>query len=567
MRKGLLITLGRPRASTVARRNSIVTTYFGTPGNDIITGTNSPDILYGYPEGTLPENEVGDDILRGGGGNDDIHGGGGNDTLFGDDGGDDLYGGDGDDVLHGGRGNDHFDGGTGNDVFVLTDALMDTFRGGLGLDTIRLDDFVSYQRFILDIEASVEMLDLGAFTLTGTQYADTFDFSGLVSINYNGRTIDLGSGDNVFIGHAGADVVKGGHDDDTFHGAAGNDIFSGGGGNDTFDGGSGDDTFLISGSASDLFLGGEGLDTVRVESAATRYRLILDSTAGVEVLDRAGLALNGTATADIFDLSGLTRFLNSGPIIDLGFGNDLYIGFNGADKVAGGGGNDTLRGGGGNDRLDGGLGADRLEGGTGNDTYVVDNRNDKVVERAGGGSDTVLASIDHTLASNTEKLTLTGSGDIAGNGNGLANAITGNGGRNTLDGAAGNDVLKGGGGADRLVGGLGSDDLYGGSGKDLFVFETIRDSTIPAAGRDTIFDFAKGDRIDLRTLDAKTGTAKNDAFTFIGTTGFSKSAGELRFEKKASDIYLYGDVNGDGKADFAIHIDNISSLGKADFLL
>ena len=118
-----------------------------------------------------------------------------------------------------------------------------------------------------------------------------------------------------------------------------------------------------------------------------------------------------------------------------------------------------------------------------------------------------------------------------------------------------------------MIGGLGTNDLYGGSGKDYFVFKTLQDSTVSATGRDTIFDFAMGYRIDLRQIDARSGTSANDAFTFIGTAGFSKTADELRFEKKASDVYVYGDVNGDGKADFAIHLADIGSLSKGDFLL
>ncbi|MBP1861988.1 calcium-binding protein [Rhizobium herbae] len=542
-------------------------TYYGALGADRITGSSSPDNIYGYGKDSFPEDETGNDYLRGGGGNDNIYGGGGNDTLLGDDGGDKLYGGLGNDTLYGGRGNDHFDGGAGNDLFVVEDDLMDTFRGGLGTDRIRLDDFVAYQRLILPKEASVEILDLNGFTLSGTNYADNFDFSGVSSIRYGGEVINLGAGNDDYIGHAGADFVNAGGDNDKLFGGAGDDVFSGGSGADTFDGGTGDDTFLIADKNSDVFLGGSGFDTVRLEGAATRYRLILDSAAGVEQLDRDGYTLNGTSSADIFNLSGLTRFVNSGSTIDLGGSNDLYIGYGGTDKVIGGSGNDTLRAGAGNDTLDGGTGADTLEGGTGNDSYVIDNKDDMVTEKASAGSDIVRSSITYTLTSNVENLSLTGTGDISGKGNGLANAITGNSGKNTLASAGGNDILKGGSGDDRLIGGLGSDDLYGGSGKDSFVFGSLQASTVSEAGRDTVFDFAKGDRIDLKAIDAKVGTTTNDAFTFIGTKGFSKTAGELRFEKNASDIYVYGDVNGDGKADFSIHIDNLASLGKDDFLL
>lgn len=62
----------------------MVTTY-GTLGNDSIDGTSGFDYLYGYPNGGMPDDETGDDFLRGGDGNDRLYGGGGNDTLEGGD--------------------------------------------------------------------------------------------------------------------------------------------------------------------------------------------------------------------------------------------------------------------------------------------------------------------------------------------------------------------------------------------------------------------------------------------------------------------------------------------------
>lgn len=151
----------------------------------------------------------------------------------------------------------------------------------------------------------------------------------------------------------------------------------------------------------------------------------------------------------------------------------------------------------------------------------------------------------------------------------LTDTIHALGGNDRIDGRAGNDWLYGGAGKDALTGGAGADRLKGGAGADTFVFKSIKDSTVAASGRDTIGDFSAkdGDRIDLKAIDASTKSAGDQAFAFIGTQAFHKKAGELRYETKAGDTYVFGDVNGDGKADFAIRFDAFLRFEKADFIL
>ncbi|PDT82456.1 M10 family metallopeptidase C-terminal domain-containing protein [Sinorhizobium sp. BJ1] len=170
-------------------------------------------------------------------------------------------------------------------------------------------------------------------------------------------------------------------------------------------------------------------------------------------------------------------------------------------------------------------------------------------------------------------------------GNQAANRLWGNSGNDALSGASGKDTLYGGSGADKLYGGNGNDTLYGESnndalyggggadklfgaaGADTFQFKAVADSTVSTSGRDTIYDFvaSDSDRIDLSAIDADSATSGDQAFTFAAA--FSGKKGELRYDRAASDTYIYGDVNGDKKADFAIHLDDAVTLQKGYFVL
>jgi Ca2+-binding RTX toxin-like protein len=232
-----------------------------------------------------------------------------------------------------------------------------------------------------------------------------------------------------------------------------------------------------------LIASGGGIDSVQASVSTTL-------AANVENLLLTGsAAINGTGNglANRLAGNGSNNRLDGGTGADTmtgGAGNDSYIVQNGADVVVelAGGGTDSvstsvsyslsaevehllltgsnnstltgnslanrITGNGGNNKLDGGSDADTLTGGAGNDSYLVQNSGDLVVELAGGGYDSVSSSIGYTLPAEIERLTLTGSGDGHGSGNGLHNTITGNSGDNKLRGSTGNDTLTGGGGAD-----------------------------------------------------------------------------------------------------------------------
>jgi len=202
----------------------------------------------------------------------------------------------------------------------------------------------------------------------------------------------------------------------------------------------------------------------------------------------------------------------------------------GADTLTGSGGGDLLRGYGKADHITGRGGADTLYGGGGNDTIL-----------GGGGRDELFG----------------------GGGN---DRLSGQAGNDALFGGAGADVLSGGGGRDELVGGAGADILAGGGGRDVFRFFTPKEIG-NGKTHDVVQDFEAGDTINLFSIDADTTLAGNQAFDFIGDTGFSGTAGELRVVHGKARTLVQGDVDGDGLRDFLLELTGHVDLNAGDFVL
>ena len=476
-----------------------------------------------------------------------------------------INGNSGNNTIDGKAGGDTMAGGAGDDTYVVDDA-GDTVTENVSAGTDTVQSSVTFT-----LGANIENLTLtGGAGIGGTGNALANTITGNSGIN----ALAGGAGNDIFIvqntgdtvsenAGEGTDTVQssvtftisdadvenltltgsgnidgtGNASANTLTGNSGNNVLDGGAGADALTGGAGDDTYVVD-NASDTVTesAGEGTDTVQ-----SSVNFVLGSN--VENLTLTGTATTGVGNALANTITGNASVNN---LSGLG-GDDIYVVQNTGDTVteASGGGTDTvqssvtftisdadvenltltgsgnidgtgnasansLTGNSGNNTLDGGAGADTLSGGAGNDTFVVDNAGDTVSENASEGTDTVQSSVTFTLGANIENLTLTGSSNINGTGNTLANVITGNSGNNTIDG------------------GTGADTLSGGAGDDTFVVDNVGDTVSENAseGTDTVessvtFTISDADVENLTLTGSGNidGTGNASANTLTGNSG------------------------------------------------
>ena len=452
----------------------------------------------------------------------------------------------GNNLLDGGAGADLLKGGAGNDKYVL-DHVGDVVDEEGNTDT---GDEVVTKAAIAGLFVGIEN-----YTYTGTKaWTFTADGSdnrlsgGTVTDNLNGA-----AGNDTLLGNGGNDILTGDIGDDFLDGGAGTDQMKGGAGNDTYtidstkdfvseEGnidtddrvrstvtvnlatfaggaiehaillgataanatGNGSDNQLTGNDGANILDGGAGADTMTGGKGADTYWIDDTGDVVIETITGAAGGIDTIKSTIDFDLSGQVNIENL-TLLDGGIeaiGNALA---------------NTLTGNAAGNLLDGGTGKDKMIGGGGDDTYIVNMVGDVVTETLtntkGGGIDTVESAISFSLASlvNVDYLTLTGSSNSSGTGNGLANILIGNDGSNTLNGGAGDDTI---------TGGLGLDKLTGGTGRDTFDYDLVGE------GGDTITDFklgVAGDVLDLSDLLDDIGYAGTDAIA-DGVVLFGKAA-------------------------------------------
>ena len=427
---------------------------------------------------------TGDLSISGTEGHDSLQGGPGNDTIDGLGGIDNILGLGGDDLLIGGYDGDFFmDGGPGNDVL----------QGGPG----------------------------GDYLLGGT----------------GNDQLQGGDGDDVLWGDGGDDLLQGGEGNDNLSGGPGMDVLEGGAGNNTVLFFQGDGEDLFRGPASDTGENAIQLGAYFPDApGGIRTGLTLDRIAFTREGEDLLLSVKGTtdairveayftqAAAGLYPiqyvhLQGDVSTLDNAaiaallpaqpppappPSIEGTGGRDILRGDDADNVIRGGAGNDVLDGNAGNDFLDGQLGRDRMAGGSGDDTMVVDNARDEVMEKRGGGIDTVQSYIGDTLGNNVEKLILLAPARAIGNG--IANVIVGSEGSDFIDGRGGIDTIDGNAGADVIVMDHADEQINGGAGR-------FHDTLQLAAGL-ALLDLAGRAGVSLLSLEA-INMANGEATTLV----------------------------------------------------
>lgn len=332
----------------------------GTPGDDLILGTNGTETLEGQGGNDTLIAGPGVDYVFGDEGNDTLYGGPGDDAMTGDQGDDLIYAGpgndaihghDGDDVIYGGPGNDEINDGFGNDLIHAgsgNDKIEDysginTLCGGEGDD--RLDGGVATSW--LEGGPGDHVYGVSEATITLVEAPSEGNDTVITFTSYPLPD----NVENLILTEASPINAIGNALDNSLTGNAGDNLIDGGPGDDMMTGGGGSDVYIIDSPRDRVFeTDAPGTDTVR-----TPFSHVLGPYS-------ENLVLTGEHAAE-----------------GLGNASDNVITGNSADNLLSGGrGNDTLTGSGGRDTFVFGndFGVDRIKdfsaGASGDDVIQLD---------------------------------------------------------------------------------------------------------------------------------------------------------------------------------------------------
>jgi Ca2+-binding RTX toxin-like protein len=229
--------------------------FTGTPGDDVVLGTDGPDVIdTGYGNDTVC-GRAGDDTITTRAGIDWVDGGDGNDTIRLGARNDTAYGGNGHDVINGGGGVDHIEGGAhddviwdsfgadvtvrgnaGDDLFVIGRGEANQVAGGSGTDRV---DFRSMPAGVI--------IDLSDQTSERDGLFDSFSSIEEARGSKHDDHISGSGGPDKLIGYLGNDTILGQGGDDDLIGDNGDDTLNGGSGWDRLVGGASDGDYCLEG--------------------------------------------------------------------------------------------------------------------------------------------------------------------------------------------------------------------------------------------------------------------------------------------------------------------------------
>ncbi|MGD9649555.1 MAG: calcium-binding protein [Dongiaceae bacterium] len=342
------------------------------------------------------------------------------------------------------------------------------------------------------------------------------------------HVLNLGSGNDIFIGGAVGMIINGGGGDDILTGGEGNDTLTGSTGDDTIDGGAGND-IISGGGGNDVLSGGEGTDSITGGVDNDRFVYSVDAVwAAGSTMNYPGDSLaitiegknrnfdtydgsdgidtlEGTNGADVLSYSnGNIRNIE---IFDMGNGDDVVLLANGnisSITVYGGAGDDIIATGDGNDTIDGGDGDDYLYGAAGHNTILGGNGSD-FIYYSSSSSTTITQAMTFGSTGVTQNVVLNFSTSLYDGGNEVDN----------LQGTAGDDYISYNviGFAARILnfevidGGEGNDyvdmsaysqgiTLYGGGGHDTVIGSSADDALVGDGGNDHLMGGEGNDYID-----------------------------------------------------------------------